>query len=377
MKKTTNYDLKKPEVSDYYNIEDQNSNMDAIDGALSQKVDKEEGKQLSTEDYTTAEKTKLGNMQTWASDKFALSNHNHNNLYSPLTHNHNTAYLGKIAKAADANLLDGHDSSYFATKGHNHSGVYEPKVTKKSGFNLDKSDSVTSSSSVVLATLKAVKTAYDKAVSAWNLANGKLGATAKAVDSDKLDGKHSSEFASSSHNHNGVYEPVISKKTGFNLNKSDSVNSTSSGYLATTKAVKTAYDKAVSAWNLANSKLGATAKAVDSDKLDGRDGKYYFNPSNYGFQGNATSNFTLSTGNSNQVITVNSTGNVVVSIPVGMPMGSQIILIRTNTGVVSIRPLSGVALYSIESKRNIKDRYGMVSLVHKGGNIWYLSGSLE
>jgi len=37
--------------------------------------------------------------------------------YSIGTHNHDTAYLGLSAKAADANKLDGHDSTYFAVAG--------------------------------------------------------------------------------------------------------------------------------------------------------------------------------------------------------------------------------------------------------------------
>ena len=44
-------------------------------------------------------------------------------------------------------------------------------------------------------------------------------------------------------------EPLIVKKTGFNLDKSDAVDSTSSTTIATSLAVKTAYDKAVQAYN--------------------------------------------------------------------------------------------------------------------------------
>jgi hypothetical protein len=35
-------------------------------------------------------------------------------------HNHDAAYLGKLAKAADSDLLDGHDTAYFATADHTH-----------------------------------------------------------------------------------------------------------------------------------------------------------------------------------------------------------------------------------------------------------------
>ena len=44
---------------------------------------------------------------------FALSGHNHDAAYAALGHNHNTAYLGITAKAADADKLDGLDSTAF------------------------------------------------------------------------------------------------------------------------------------------------------------------------------------------------------------------------------------------------------------------------
>jgi hypothetical protein len=44
---------------------------------------------------------------------FALSGHNHDAAYAALGHNHNAAYLGITAKAADADKLDGYDSTAF------------------------------------------------------------------------------------------------------------------------------------------------------------------------------------------------------------------------------------------------------------------------
>ncbi|VUZ28544.1 Uncharacterised protein [Acetobacterium wieringae] len=63
---TTNYNLKKPGVDDFYNVADQNGNMDTIDATLANKVDKVAGKGLSTNDYTTFEKTKLSGIETGA-----------------------------------------------------------------------------------------------------------------------------------------------------------------------------------------------------------------------------------------------------------------------------------------------------------------------
>lgn len=56
---TTNYNLIKPDYEDSADIKDLNDNFDTIDTAMNNKVDKEIGKGLSTNDYTTAEKTKL------------------------------------------------------------------------------------------------------------------------------------------------------------------------------------------------------------------------------------------------------------------------------------------------------------------------------
>ena len=39
MTKTTNYELKKPESTDFYDVGDQNDNMDIIDGALKENAD--------------------------------------------------------------------------------------------------------------------------------------------------------------------------------------------------------------------------------------------------------------------------------------------------------------------------------------------------
>ena len=66
MQNTANYQLKKPEGTDIVNIQDFNDNADIIDTALANKVEKISGKQLSTNDYTTAEKNKLAGMEAGA-----------------------------------------------------------------------------------------------------------------------------------------------------------------------------------------------------------------------------------------------------------------------------------------------------------------------
>lgn len=107
--------------------------------------------------------------------------------------------------------------------------VYEGNKFTAHPVVVQKTDSVSNNSSILVGTAKAVKTAYDKASNAEGIANTK--------------------------------EPIINKKTGFNLDKSDSVTSNSSSTLATSAAVKTAYDKGVEALNKANQAQSSANKA--------------------------------------------------------------------------------------------------------------------
>ncbi|WP_339318713.1 hypothetical protein [Paenibacillus sp. FSL R10-2734] len=68
MQTTGNLGLKKPEGTDIVDIADLNGNMDILDNAVTGKVDKVTGKQLSTNDYTTVEKTKLAGVATGATN---------------------------------------------------------------------------------------------------------------------------------------------------------------------------------------------------------------------------------------------------------------------------------------------------------------------
>jgi hypothetical protein len=65
---TTNYNLVKPGYEDDADIAVINNNMDLIDTALFNKVEKAAGKDLSTNDYTTEEKNKLAGIETGANN---------------------------------------------------------------------------------------------------------------------------------------------------------------------------------------------------------------------------------------------------------------------------------------------------------------------
>ncbi len=83
---TTNFNLEKPLINEYYDVDVQNRNMDVIDGELnnintrtanleSNKVDRIDGKSLSTEDYTTLEKSKLFGIDDGANNYVHPSSH--------------------------------------------------------------------------------------------------------------------------------------------------------------------------------------------------------------------------------------------------------------------------------------------------------------
>lgn len=146
-----------------------------------------------------------------------------NNEALPYFQIHIGSYGGNTAghaKSLGFNLID-----YKAyVMNWNSEGEYAGK--KEILTELHRSDSVTSTSSDTVATSKAVKTAYDKAVDGVNKANAAQTAANNAQTTANA--------------------AIPSSK------KSDSVTSASSETVATSKAVKDAYDKAVDGVNKAN-----------------------------------------------------------------------------------------------------------------------------
>ncbi|MDN3697000.1 tail fiber protein, partial [Vibrio cortegadensis] len=120
------------------------------------------------------------------------------------------------------------------------------------------SDVVNSNSSDISASLRAVKTAYDKGVSAYNLAASKMTQatadgrywkrTETVTNSTKLDNKTYSQLYT-------AIRQGLSPNTNTWRSISDVVNSTSSVISASSKAVKTAHDKAALAYNQATEAL--------------------------------------------------------------------------------------------------------------------------
>lgn len=120
---------------------------DYVDTQLNTKVDKVSGKQLSTEDYTTAEKNKLAGIENGANKTII-----NNTLTSTSTTQALSASQGKALK----DNLDAHkaESATTSVKGH-----------------VQLSDSTSSTSASLAATANAVRVTYNKAVEALNKAN--------------------------------------------------------------------------------------------------------------------------------------------------------------------------------------------------------------
>jgi hypothetical protein len=80
---------------------------------------------------------------------FALAGHNHDAAYAALGHNHNATYLGITAKAADADKLDGYDSTAFVRSVNG----YGPDANGNSSIPIDLSSRVAKSGDTMSGTL--------------------------------------------------------------------------------------------------------------------------------------------------------------------------------------------------------------------------------
>ncbi|MDQ0195810.1 hypothetical protein [Paenibacillus wynnii] len=111
MQTTGNLGLKKPEGTDLVDIADLNGNMDILDTAVNGKVEKITGKQLSTNDYTATEKTKLAGIATGA------NNYTHPNHTGDVTSTGDgvTAIAAGVIVNADVNAAAGIDATKIGT----------------------------------------------------------------------------------------------------------------------------------------------------------------------------------------------------------------------------------------------------------------------
>ena len=204
-----------------------------------------------------------------------------------VNHNHDTTYLGLTATASNSDKLDGKHASDFATSNHNHdsitgyaSGIEGGTIsdlnaiwstTKNNGAYVYRFSSgalnippgVVDNANWVMNIYShgsggtasyghqlsggdggdiyfrvVINGSFGPWKKLWNTGNfdpatkadtnhnhntAYLGITATATDSDKLDGKHASDFATSTHNHDGIYSTTDTKNTAGATNTSSKI----------------------------------------------------------------------------------------------------------------------------------------------------------
>ena len=205
----------------------------------------------------------------------ALNTHkssvDHDGRYSLLAHDHDADYLGITAKAADSDLLDAHDSAYFAAADHDHDAAYL-------GLTSQAADSATVDGAHASATPTAATIPIADAnglLDEWVTPGGAatdhgaltgladddhpqyLLATAKAADSDLLDSHDTAYFATAGHDHSGTYLGLTAKAADSDTVDGAHASATPSGYYVPI---------ADSAGKLA---VGWIPLTVNADKVDG------------------------------------------------------------------------------------------------------------
>lgn len=297
LKETLNLKLKKPEYSDGVDIEIINTNMDKVDTEISNKsnVGHTHDDRYYTEEETNAKLSEKSDIDHKHDGRYSLNTHNHDDSYAANNHNHNSSYSA---------LSHNHDGRYYTEteinsklalkSDSNHTHGYELAFSKNTGFNKSKSDSVSSSNSDILATSKAVKTAYDKGVAALN-----------SVNSHNHDGKYLKLAGNEAHFNNDDYlgwddtaNRFYTRKDGSgtknyiydtahkpskadvglsvvnNWGATSSISDASNSKYATAGSVRNAYNKGVEALNVANSKatggygIGGVAKDISNQDLN-------------------------------------------------------------------------------------------------------------
>ena len=141
-------------------------------------------------------------------------------------------------------------------------------------------DSINQDSSVFAATAKAVKTAYDKGNSAYSLAGTKANSSTNISAGNGLTGggnltsnrtlalgtpssiTAASTNAVTSTSHSHEIDKASLTVSGI-VQLTDSINQDSSAFAATAKAVKTAYDKAMTANNNANTRVSKSGDVIN------------------------------------------------------------------------------------------------------------------
>jgi hypothetical protein len=94
-----------------------------------------------------------------------------------------------------------------------------------------------------------------------------------------------------------------------------------------------------------------------------------------------TANYTLVLGDATKTIEMNVGTANTLTIPtnasVAFPVGTQIIVLQTNTGQTTLTPAAGVTLNSKDAKRKLSGQWAGATLIKRATNTWVAVGDLE
>ena len=94
-----------------------------------------------------------------------------------------------------------------------------------------------------------------------------------------------------------------------------------------------------------------------------------------------SSAYTLAISDAGKIVEMTNSTDVAITIPpsgtTNFPVGTQIVVVRNNSGKVSFTPGAGVTLFSDSSKQYISTQYSAATLVKRAADEWYLIGNLS
>jgi hypothetical protein len=94
-----------------------------------------------------------------------------------------------------------------------------------------------------------------------------------------------------------------------------------------------------------------------------------------------TANYTLVLGDATKTIEMNVGSANTLTIPtnasVAFPVGTQIIVLQTNTGQTTLTPAGGVTLNSKDAKTKLSGQWAGATLIKRATNTWVAVGDLE
>lgn len=93
-----------------------------------------------------------------------------------------------------------------------------------------------------------------------------------------------------------------------------------------------------------------------------------------------TASYTLSLSDKNKMIEVNSSSATTITVPTNstaeFPIGSQISILQTNTGQVTVAPVSGAVTVNATPGLKLRAQWSSATLIKRAENVWVLVGDL-